>query len=1152
MSTATPSPTFNIAEPIPGYQTQERIGAGGCGEVWKALAPGGIAKAIKVVFGYHDERAIRELNALNRIKDVRHPFVLSIERIEVIDSHLVIVTELATSSLKNSFQEYRNSGQVGIPREELLNHLRDAADALDYLCLEHSLQHLDVKPENLLLIGGRIKVADFGLVKDLQDVSCSMIGGLTPIYAAPELFDGRPDLHSDQYSLAIVYQEMLTGTPPFDGRTTAQLASQHLHGRPRLDGLPASDQPVIARALSKDPKQRFQSCREMVDRLLGAASSSRPTGPKTSQAAASHYTTPATTAKTEILSPKEIRAGILAAAISEGAMIQPAEPALPVRDLPPIALTPTDVVYRPTIFIGIGGLGAHSLHSLVARLTDRFGDLRSVPALQMLLLDTDAETLKNVTEGDSDVSVSNDAAVLLPLRQPADYRDDSGSHLQWISRRWIYNIPRSLQTMGFRPLGRLAFADHLDRVMDRLIRTIKAAMDPQGLKASSSRTGLPFESGPPRIFIVSSISGGTGSGMALDVAYLVRKILRDQDLSEEGLCGVLAHCASRNPQGRELSVASACAFLNELQYFGDRHHAYPGDPARGLPAFPAGDAPFNHTYVLQVGEDLEHQDFLAAADQIASYLYCNAVTSAAPFFDECRSSEDSNGASPDVGPAVRTFSLRRLGVTYDDVPAGVANDLCRVLVLRWRGAVDPESRNRSTSLSDPAALLALPAVTGLPAEELRADVVLRAKAMGLQLGVIVEQLREVTVREMQNDPDSYLLAMLTQLVNNHASEASGGSGFPLGQRVLDVLDTVIRSLGVLNERSVSLETVLEKQIEEMATAHGKAIRDWVLSLIASPRHRLEKAQLAAELVADHVRDLKREAGETVLARRSDLCALKQSLLSDKANDHGWLRYRGFGARRRLDVDPRLMHYFSLSIEELTYNIVSRLAGLVLGHVASVDDKLRNLAADLNRLGEEFQRSEQPAPNSPAVLDESQQAARKMLAEQIRDRMPQLLEEMERILEDLPRRIGTMNDSDIQGRLPPVLRRIARSVILQALKHISVQEIIYRQRDRQEAPHAIEVDGKAQRLLRACGGARRLLLVAPEGLPHETLLEQFGEKSDEPPTVLFDTDNDVLLCCEAEQLPLSRVAAAVLDRRARIAEVAGRLHTRIDVHWPPLM
>ena len=232
------------SDAILGYTLREKIGTGGYGEVWAADAPGGLTKAVKLIFGYHDEsRAQRELKALNRIKQVRHPFLLSLERIDIVDGRLVVVTELAEQSLKDRFRQCVADGEIGIPRDELLGYMTDAAEALDYIYESHSLLHLDVKPENLLLVGGHVKLADFGLVKDIQESSQSLMGGLTPIYAAPELFDGQPGCRSDQYSLAIVFQEMLTGKRPFAGSTPAKLALQHLHeatgfglsesGRPR-------------------------------------------------------------------------------------------------------------------------------------------------------------------------------------------------------------------------------------------------------------------------------------------------------------------------------------------------------------------------------------------------------------------------------------------------------------------------------------------------------------------------------------------------------------------------------------------------------------------------------------------------------------------------------------------------------------------------------------------------------------------------------------------------------------------------------------------------------------------------------------------------------------------------------------------------------
>src|SRR6266516_3230868 len=125
------------AEPLPGYRLIEPLGNGGFGEVWKAEAPGGLFKAIKFVYGDLDgigddnKAAAQELKALNRVKSIRHPFLLSIERFDIVEGQLMIVMELADRNLWDRFQECRAQGLPGVPRDELLRYMEEAAEALD-------------------------------------------------------------------------------------------------------------------------------------------------------------------------------------------------------------------------------------------------------------------------------------------------------------------------------------------------------------------------------------------------------------------------------------------------------------------------------------------------------------------------------------------------------------------------------------------------------------------------------------------------------------------------------------------------------------------------------------------------------------------------------------------------------------------------------------------------------------------------------------------------------------------------------------------------------------------------------------------------------------------------------------------------------------
>src|SRR3954470_19842104 len=178
-------------EPIPGYRLLDRLGSGGFGEVWKCEAPGGIFKAVKIIHGDLRSKnndliryAEQELKALKRVKQVRHPYLLALDRYDIVDGRLMIVMELADCNLWDRFREHRDRGLIGIPRDELMQYMAETAEVLDLMNDQHQLQHLDIKPQNLFMIHNHVKVADFGQVKDLENFAASVTGGITPVYAA--------------------------------------------------------------------------------------------------------------------------------------------------------------------------------------------------------------------------------------------------------------------------------------------------------------------------------------------------------------------------------------------------------------------------------------------------------------------------------------------------------------------------------------------------------------------------------------------------------------------------------------------------------------------------------------------------------------------------------------------------------------------------------------------------------------------------------------------------------------------------------------------------------------------------------------------------------------------------------------------------------
>lgn len=256
-------------KPLPDYELVSLLGRGGYGEVWKAHGPGGFDVALKFIrFG---TAVPVEQRALELMRSIKHPNLLPIFGAWRKDKFLIIAMELGAGTLMQRLQECKNQTGGGIPLSELGEYLIDSAKAIDYLN-ERGIQHRDVKPQNLLMVGGGVKVADFGLAKFLEQSMASNSGALTPAYAAPEFFNGRTTQQSDQYSLAISYCQMRGAKLPFYGNP-AQLMAGHLMQPPDLSMLPPAERPAVARALAKKPEERWPNCKTFMDEVIQAGQS---------------------------------------------------------------------------------------------------------------------------------------------------------------------------------------------------------------------------------------------------------------------------------------------------------------------------------------------------------------------------------------------------------------------------------------------------------------------------------------------------------------------------------------------------------------------------------------------------------------------------------------------------------------------------------------------------------------------------------------------------------------------------------------------------------------------------------------------------------------------------------------------------------------
>jgi serine/threonine protein kinase len=1164
-------PMEKSSEPIPGYTLVERLGSGGYGEVWKAIAPGVIEKAIKFVYGYHDEeRAERELKALNRIKEVRHPFLLSLDRIEVVDGQLLIVTELADQSLKDRYHACQESGSCGISRDELLVYMGDAADALDFMSERFGLQHLDVKPENLLLVGGRVKVADFGLVRDLHNVSVSLMGGLTPAYAPPEAFEGSPGFRSDQYSLAIVYQEMLSATLPFSGSTPARLMTQHINDTPDVSMLPRRDQPPIARALNKNPKERFSSCRALVDSLLA--------GPKASAALSqSERLSLQSRADTDrghtVAIPSATSRGLKESQNSTiNAPPVDVDTVAEAIELPTVKLNEAAIDLRPTLFLGIGGAGGKVLSRLRRRLSGRYGSMDKLPAMRMLLLDADLKAILQATVGEESAALQAQDTLAIPLRKSQEYRSDTSKLLQWLSRRWLYNIPRSLQPEGRRALGRLAFIDHAEQIIEKIDSVIGSITSPEAIELSAQTTGKRFNTVTPRIFIVASISGGTGGGIVPDVIHAVRKILADRGIADDGVCSILLHSTRGTAAAHDLAVANAYACLSELSHYGLAPHL--GEFEDGSAEWVGNHRTLRETYLVAMGEHLEDDAYNQAIDRIAQYVYLCAATQAGTLLEKCRFTERSSKEPGHTSMQLRSFGLFQFGSFLTDLPTGMTDLLCRTVIQRWCDEpveLDPKSWSEETEAETK---------TGTEASKPRVDMPEKAKStedqqqvlilpawraydLSLDYESLLQQLSELVIQHVAGAPTSHCRKLMEKSYQDRAGEQSGTSAVLLSEQLITSINTSLSEEAEPQEPdSPECELSglsLDEKIQRLAATYADAVGDAVKRLVEIPGARVVAARRAVERFRASLDLLRNQACHQVEQARQRADAMAARFLAQPKLTRSIRRFR-FTREDRQDVlsghqqaimDAILTLAAATRVEPVLHQI-----GIAL---EEAEQRLTGLLRELSNLSTRLQSDEHLSGNELDSPHNTDEQLRHWMISAIQERIFQQIDKLEQQLDDkILKPQGGVYGLFAQGgifheRLLQLLQPAARDAAVQLVQEIDlVDGVLELGRKGEDGEGAFQswIEAATPKLL-PCARAKRQFMVAKEGNATSQLHSLVEQKTESRCSVAYDSDNDIVVCNEIEGISYQNVAAHLIGNRRRYAELASRLHTRVDVDWNPL-
>jgi hypothetical protein len=253
------------------YQLLERVGVGAMGVVYAAWDPQLERKVALKLLRLDRSPAVaaqaqcRLLAEARSLAQVGCREVVSVYEVGTFEGQPFVAMELVEGGTLQRWLLLRRR-----PWQEVLEVFLDAGRGLA-AAHAHEIVHRDFKPSNVLVgADGRAKVTDFGLaMRRTADAAVGPVG--TPLYMAPELFDGASaDARSDQYSFCVALHEALYGVRPYSGQSVSELSTNARRGtlaKPPGRRVPGHVRRALRRGLSPRPEDRFSSMTELLHHL---------------------------------------------------------------------------------------------------------------------------------------------------------------------------------------------------------------------------------------------------------------------------------------------------------------------------------------------------------------------------------------------------------------------------------------------------------------------------------------------------------------------------------------------------------------------------------------------------------------------------------------------------------------------------------------------------------------------------------------------------------------------------------------------------------------------------------------------------------------------------------------------------------------------